>query len=158
KAGKALGKAVKGPVGQKLGGFLKGAVKKVVPAAASVAGGLFGGPVGAAAAGKIASAATKAFGMELEGMSTEDQEFESARRFVRFAGEAARQASRLAGSTDPQDAAHKAVVGAAKRFAPGLVRPALRAMHGEVGPGPIARGNHSGRWVRQGEKIVLMGL
>ena len=35
--------------------------------------------------GKLASGATKLFGLELEGMSPEDQEFEVARRFVRLA-------------------------------------------------------------------------
>ncbi len=43
---------------------------------------------------KLATAAGNLFGLELEGMSPEDQEFEVARRFVRFAGAGARNARR----------------------------------------------------------------
>jgi uncharacterized protein (DUF697 family) len=167
-AGQAIGKAVKGPVGKTLGGLLKGAVKKVLPAAAGAVGGMVGGPAGAAVASSLATAAGKAFGLELEGMSTEDQEFETARRFVRFAGEAARQAAqqagRIAASADPQAAAKKAVIGAASKLAPGLLRPVAHALQSEVAP-PQARAarpqgdrpGHSGRWVRQGQQIVLLG-
>jgi hypothetical protein len=163
-AGQALGKAVKGPVGKKLGGLLKGAAKKVLPLAAGAVGGMFGGPLGAQAASSLASTAGKAFGLELEGLSPEDQEFEAARRFVRFAGEAAQQAARQAGkvasSTDPQAAAKKAAIGAAKKFAPGLLRPVAHALQSEVTEPAAPRGEgpgHSGRWVRQGRQIVLLG-
>ena len=159
KAGQAIGKAVKGPIGRKLGGFLKGAVKKVVPAAAGVLGTAFGGPVGGMVASKVASAAGDMFGLELEGLSPEDQEFEAARHFVRFAGEAARQAGQVAQADDPQGAARSAVVNAAKKHAPGLLRPAARSPQSDAGAG--ARGGaagQSGRWLRQGQKIVLLGV
>ena len=159
KAGQAIGKAVKGPIGRKLGGFLKGAVKKVLPAAAGVLGTVVGGPIGGMAAGKLASAAGDMFGLELEGLSPEDQEFEAARHFVRFAGEAARQAGHIAQADDPQAAARNAVMSAAKKHAPGLLRPVARSLQSEVGAS--ARGNpagQSGRWVRQGQKILLLGV
>jgi len=158
-AGEVAGKPVKGKLGSKLGGFLKGALKKVLPTVAGAAGTLFGGPLGGMAASKLASTAGKAFGLELEGLSPEDQEFETARRFVRFAGEAAKQAGKVAAAIDdPQSAAKRAVTAAAKKFAPGLLRPVVRALESEV---PAARGDRpgqSGRWIRQGQKIVLFGV
>jgi hypothetical protein len=159
-AGQAIGKAVKAPVAHKLGGFLKGAVKKVLPVAAGALGTVVGGPVGGMLASKAASAAGDAFGLELEGLSAEDQEFETARHFVRFAGDAARQASKLRDAPDPQSAAKHAVMNAARTFAPGLLRQAVRSMDSEVAtpassqsPRPI-----TGRWVREGHRVVLLGL
>lgn len=157
-AGQAIGKAVKSPIGRKLGGFLKGAAKKVLPAAAGALGTVVGGPLGGMAASKLASAAGDAFGLELEGLSPEDQEFETARHFVRFAGEAARQASKVLAAPDPEAAAKKAVTHAARQFAPGLLRPVARALQSEVGPAHGPRVAQSGRWVRDGQRIVLMGL
>lgn len=164
-AGEVSGKPVKGKTGSKLGGFLKGALGKLLPAAAGVAGGIFGGPLGAKAASSVASAAGKAFGLELEGLSPEDQEFETARRFVRFAGEAAKQAGKAAQVIDdPQAAAKKAMTAAAKKFAPGLLAPVSKALQSafqsEVAAvrGAGERPGQSGRWIRQGGKIVLLGV
>ncbi len=163
-AGEGSGKPVKGKTGSKLGGFLKGALGKLLPAAAGIAGGVFGGPLGAKAASSVASAAGKAFGLELEGLSPEDQEFETARRFVRFAGEAAKQAGKAAQVIDdPQTAAKKALTAAAKKFAPGLLAPVFKSMQSEVTAAASTRSNadrpgHSGRWIRQGGKVVLLGL
>ncbi len=64
------------------------------------------------------------FGLELEGLSQEDQEFEIARQFVKFAGAAAENAAELA-STMPHaqaaQAVQQAAVAAAKQHAPGLL-------------------------------------
>jgi hypothetical protein len=158
KAGQAVGKAIKSPIGRKLGGFLKGAAKKVLPVAAGALGTVVGGPVGGMLASKAASAAGDAFGLELEGLSPEDQEFEAARHFVRFAGDAARQAGKVLGSADPEGAAKKAVVTAAKRFAPGLLRPAARALQSEFEVPSRNPRAQTGRWVREGHRVVLMGL
>jgi hypothetical protein len=172
KAGQAVGKVIKSPIGKKLGGFLKGAAKKVLPVAAGALGTMVGGPLGGMVASKAATAAGDAFGLELEGLSPEDQEFETARHFVRFAGDAARQASKVLSAHDPEDAARDAVMNAARKFAPGLLRPVARSLQSEVAPrrGTAAspdtgnaappRGPRptSGRWVREGHRIVLMGL
>lgn len=157
-AGQAIGKAIKSPIGRKLGGFLKGAAKKVLPVAAGALGTVVAGPIGGMLVSKAASAAGDAFGLELEGLSPEDQEFEAARHFVRFAGDAARQACKLPGNAEPEAAAKKAVMKAAHRFAPGLLRPAAHAVQSEVAapsrhPRPL-----TGRWVREGQRVVLMGL
>lgn len=162
-AGELAGQPVKGRTASKLGGFLKGALKKALPMVAGAAGTLLGGPLGGAAAGKLASAAGKAFGLELEGLSPEDQEFEAARRFVRLAGEATKQAGRAAQVIeDPQAAARKALTVAARRHAPGLLAAAAAPLQRELSaPAPAPRGERpgqSGRWMRQGDRIVLFGL
>ena len=67
------------------------------------------------------SAAERVFGTELEGLSAEDQEFETARYFVRFALGAARAAAVAPKSHSPQLVAAIAERIAARRHAPGLV-------------------------------------
>ena len=63
--------------------------RPALPIAGSALGTFIGGPAGGNARGKLASAAGNMFGLELKGLSGEDKEFETARRFVRFAGHAA---------------------------------------------------------------------
>jgi hypothetical protein len=152
RASRAVGKFVSSPTGKALGGILKGAAKKLLPVAGTALGAL-GGPLGAAVGGNLAGMAGKALGLELEGLSEEDQEFEVARQFVRFAGEAAKNAATAPPSAPPAAAAKGATVAAAKKHAPGLLRPSS-----SVGP-PVRRaGGRSGRWIRRGTKIVLLGV
>lgn len=72
--------------------------------------------------------AGRVFGLELEGLSPEDQSFEVARHFLRFASEAARRAGRSAGAASPHAAAMHAVASAARTLAPGLL-PGRRQGH-----------------------------
>ena len=162
--------------GQALGGILKAAAKKALPIAGAAVGGYFGGPTGAKLGGQLAGAAGSAFGLEVEGLSNEDRDFEVARQFVRFADAATKNATAALGEVGgggavppPQAAqvAKAAAIEAAKQFAPGLLRPA--AGPGPAG-GPSAAGaaggppqHHrhrpmSGRWIRRGKTIVLLGV
>jgi len=152
KAARSVGKFVSSPAGKALGGLLKGAAKKLLPMAGTALGAL-GGPVGAAVGGNLASMAGKALGLELEGLSEEDQEFEVARQFVRFAGEAAKNVAAAPPAAPPAAAAKSATVAAARKHAPGLLRP-QDANGARVAPG----GGRSGRWVRRGNRIVLFGV
>ena len=93
KAGSAIGKFVRSPVGNALGGILKGAAKAALPVVGGALGTLVGGPAGGALGSTLASKAGQIFGLELEGLSGEDREFEVARRFTQFAGEAAKNAA-----------------------------------------------------------------
>ena len=68
-----------------------------------------------------AESAERIFGAELEGLSGEDQEFETARLFVRFALEAARVAAKAPPGHNPAVVAAVAERTAARRYAPGLV-------------------------------------
>jgi hypothetical protein len=161
RAGRAVGRFVSSPEGQALGGVLKGAARQVLPevlpAVGSAVGGYFGGPTGAQWGGRAASAAGKMFGLELEGLSPEDKEFELARRYVSFAGEAAKNLALAPSSPDPRAAANTAAALAAQTHAPGLLQP-----RGQMGVEPSATSRlpsgHSGRWMRRGNKIVLYGI
>ena len=149
KAGRKMGKFVKSKAGRALGKVLKGVAKKALPIAGGALGTFIGGPAGGAIGSKLAGAAGKMFGLELEGLSPEDQEFEVARRVVRLAGNAAKKAAVAPPSANPVSVAKTAVVKAAKTQAPGLIRP-LKPM--------VKPFMSSGRWVRRGRKIVLMGV
>lgn len=153
KAAGAVRKVVKSPVGRSLGGLLKGAVKKVLPIAGGAVGTLVGGPAGAMIGGQLSSAASGALGLELEGLSPEDQEFEVARRLVRLSADATRKAASSAG--DPANAARDAVISAARKHAPGLVRPKSNGASTSMSSGSST---HGGRWIRRGRKIILLGV
>lgn len=156
--GKLIKKAVHGvkrlarsPVGKQLFGILKAAAKKALPVVGTAVGGAFGGPAGAALGGRLATGAGQLFGLELEGLSPEDQEYEVARRSVRFLGDAAQKAVMAHPSIPPA----QPVAAAARRHAPGMLRgsfppPTLRAGCACVKAG-------AGRWYRRGRAIVLVG-
>lgn len=128
RAGRTIGKFVSSPEGQAIGGILKGAAKQVLPGIGSAVGGYFGGATGAIFGGDAASAPGRAFGLELEGLSSEDREFEIARRYVSFAGEAVKNLGLAPSSLDPRTAADAAAVAAAKTHAPGLLSPRQAGM------------------------------
>lgn len=82
--------------------------------------------------------AARLFGLELEGLSPEDQEFALAQQVVRFAGNAANQvASPAASRGNPRVQARQAVERAARQHAPGLLprmkQPALEGTWRRVG-------------------------
>lgn len=148
KAGSAIGSVVRSPIGQALGGVLKQVAKKALPIAGAALGNMLVPGVGGAIGSKLASAAGSMFGLELEGLSQEDREFEVAKQFVRLAGGATSHALRAAQQgVDAQQAVRDAVAQAAARYAPGL-----------LSGGSIAGGRMSGRWIRRGNKIVLLGV
>jgi hypothetical protein len=156
KAGRTIGKFVKTPTGQALKGILKGAAKKYLPTVAGALGTAIGGPAGAVIGSQLASQAGQALGLELEGLSPEDQEFEVAKGVVRFGAEAAKNAALTPPSTSPQADAKTAAVEAAKQHAPGLLKPAtIPPSWGSMKMGGSYR---SGRWVRRGRKIVLYNV
>ncbi len=173
--GNLLSKAVKGvktfaksKVGRAVGGLLKNVAKKALPIAGAALGNLVVPGAGGLVGGKLASMAGRAFGLELEGLSPEDQEFEVARRFVRLAGATAQDASRKSSAGPPKVVAKNALVSATKQHAPGLVKAATRDQTGgsssrrgsgtqsSAGRNSMSRGQ-SGQWVRRGRRIVLLG-
>ena len=95
-------------------------------------------------AAPTAAAAGQIFGLELEGLSPEDQAFEIARHFVRFASEAARQTGLAVGAGSPQAVARRAASAAARSLAPGL----LAAPGGNV--------MSSGIWFRRGRQFIVL--
>jgi hypothetical protein len=153
-AGRAVGGFVSSPVGQALGGILKRAARQALPVVGRAIGGHLGGVRGADMGARAAQAAGRYFGLELEGLSPEDQEFEAAKGFVRFAGEAVKNAAGAATSTPPQAVAQAAAVQAARCYAPGLLGniPSLASADQDARPIP----SRGGRWVRRGRSIVVV--
>lgn len=152
KVGSAVGSFVRSPVGQQLGGMLKGVAKQALPMVGSALGNLVVPGVGGMVGGKLASAAGQMFGLELEGLSHEDRDFEVAKQFVRLAADAAQTAAQAAPNAPAAQIAKQAISDAAQKFAPGL-------LGGGGGNGvATAAGGHSGRWVRRGRHIVIYGV
>jgi hypothetical protein len=150
KAGQAIGQVVQSPVGTAIGGVLKGVAKQALPLAGMAVGTYFGGPLGAKIGSGLASMAGKALGFELEGLSLEDQEFEGAKQFVKFAAEAVKNAVSAPPTTDLRTAAQTAAVSAAQQHVPGLLRLATATA--------AAGRDHAGRWIRQGGNIILVDV
>lgn len=97
--------------GRKLGGILKQAASQVIPA--------MSGPAGT----ESTEPDTSPLGLELEGLSAEDREFELAKAFVRFADAATRAAAAAPRALPAAEAAMRAATSAARRHLPGLLTP-----------------------------------
>ncbi len=188
----AAGSFARSREGRQIGGILKRAAGRVLPvlgrAAGRVAGGAIAGLTGGSATryrragarmgGALGDLARRGFGLELEGLSAEDQEFEVARNFVRFGHAAIRDSVRRSGTAPAGQVAQRAAVAAARRFAPGLVTE--RVLSGPPLPrwSSTVAANHqtsrparpgscpacgspdrptSGRWEMRGNTIVLSG-
>jgi uncharacterized protein (DUF697 family) len=171
KVGKGVGQFVQSPAGKAIGSVLKTVAKQALPVAGGALGAWVGGPIGARIGSGLASMAGQAMGLELEGLSQEDREFEATKQFVRFAGEATKNAltapseefgnsarnAALRGAVTLENALAKAKAAAAEAarlHAPGLLRPFNFNMATD---GQGLHG-HSGRWIRKGNNIVLLGI
>jgi uncharacterized protein (DUF697 family) len=159
RAGKAIGGFVRSPAGRAIGGLLKSVAKKALPVAGAALGGFVGGPIGAKLGSGLANVAGSALGLELEGLSHEDREFEAARQFVRLSGESVRQMMNAPViQTQPARAAWLGFYSAARHYAPGLRRD-------NPTTNPFAPTSHNavtrrtrGRWLRQGKDLIVQGI
>ena len=117
RAGETVGRPLNEPVAAALSDLLEVAARHALPKQ-------FVAPIGT-----NTDARTKGrfFGIELEGLSPEDQEFETAKAFVRFASEATRRAASVSERLSPRTAAHLASLQSARRYAPGWPRLVRRA-------------------------------
>ena len=111
RAGAAVGRPLAPAVARALAQVLQPAAQRALPGR------------GASGDSDDAKAAGRFFGLELEGLSPEDQEFETAKAFVRLAGEAARQASLVPLGLAPPQGARWAALQSARRHAPGWPQP-----------------------------------
>jgi hypothetical protein len=146
--GRAVGRFIPPDTGRAVGGLLKSAVKQALPAAGRAVGSWVS-PGGGDLGSQLATQAGQLLGLELEGLSAEDREFEVSRQLVRLASSAAEQASHAPRNADPAAVARQAVTTAAREHAPGLLR-RLPGRSGQVWP-------RSGRWIRNGQTITLYG-
>jgi hypothetical protein len=151
RAGQAF---LKSDAGRAVGGLLKTAAKTALPQIGQAVGDYFVPGAGGAAGAKAGASVGKALGLELEGLSGEDRQFEASRAFVRFADEVARSAAAAPRSVPPAVAASRAASAAAARHLPGLA-PVVQNMRPPGGP-PASGRPRSGRWVRRGSSIVLL--
>jgi hypothetical protein len=135
-----------------LGKLISGAVKAVGNFAKSDAGKAVGGVLKSAAKQALPHLG-QAVGLEAEGLSAEDSEYENARAYVRFANETAQRAAKSKGAP-PAAAAQRAASAAAQNHLPGLMRPGDSNGRGQSNGGRPAT---EGRWVRRGNRIVLFG-
>jgi hypothetical protein len=131
----AIGKVIGSPAGRAIGRVLKKFARRALPLAAGALGGSFAGPLGAKVASALAARAGPALGLELEGLSPEDREFEASRHFVRLAGAVVGNVLQAPPGRDPAQTAEEAAMSAASVYAPGLVERSRR-------PGPRS-GDHS---------------
>lgn len=146
--GSSLGKIINSPTGQAIGGVLKNVAKTALPIAGGALGTFVGGPVGGLIGSNLASIAGSVLGLELEGLSPEDQEFEATKQFIRFAGQTVANALQADPGADPEAIAHTAAVEAARLHAPGLMNIA----------GVGGRNPGMGRWIRHHDRIILFGV
>lgn len=157
KSGRSMSKFANSETGK----FLRDGARKLIPLAGAAIGTAVGGPVGTVVGGSAAAMGSQMLGLELEGLSPEDQEFEVAKQLVRFIGDAAQKAAAIASDTDPAGAARTAMIEAAKIHAPGLLRPvngrpnASTARNGGNRPPAV---NRQGTWHYENGRIVLNGL
>lgn len=167
RAAGAVGRFAKSSAGRAIGGFLKAAAKRALPWAGRALGTALGGPVGGFIGGKLAGAASNLFELELEGLSNEDKEFEIARAYVRFAGDAVRRAARNPRYRyNPRQVVRGSVINSARRYAPGLLRKRRRPGY----PQPFGNGANyagqpntdagmdspdSGTWYKEGNQIII---
>jgi hypothetical protein len=107
----------------------------------------FGSTIGS----RLASLPSSQLGLELEGLSSEDREFETVRRLVRFAAEAVKNAIARQ-SRGPVAAAWAGACAAARVYAPGLLRALERQRTGEHLPSA----ERLGRWIRRGDNVVVL--
>ena len=155
KATKAATGFAKSSAGRAVGGLLKNAARRVLPHVGRAVGDFVAPGVG----GKFGQRAGAWLGgrFELEGLSSEDQEFETARAFVRFANETAKRAAAAPSNMPPAQVARSAAVSAARRSLPGLT-PLLQKAQPRSDQAGVTPGRSTGRWVRRGNRIILLGL
>ena len=148
RAAGAAGNFARSPTGKALGGILKRTASKALPVVGRAVGSWVRPNGGGEAGARVAKAAGTLFGLELEGLSAEDREFEMARGFVRFATDAARKAATAPPGAPPAAVAKAAATSAARQHAPGLLA------SGAAAGGQPGRAS-GGRWKRHGRAIVI---
>jgi len=141
-------------VGGRLGGLVRIAIQKILP---SVGRG-FDASVDSLST-RTSPGAEALLGFESEGLSAEDRELNSATQMVRLAGAAAQAASHSSRG-QAEEVARAAVIEAARRHAPGLVRSRHRRKRGcgcggEDLEGCSCHGAKSGFWRRRGGRVVV---
>jgi hypothetical protein len=150
-----LGKAFRGfrgllrsPAGRALGGLVKNLAKQALPSLGGALGTFVMPGAGSALGSQLGNALASTFEAEAEGLDPEQADFELARKVVQVASTAAQNLAGMPPGTPPGAAAQRAVTAAAQQLVPAIARR----------PG-FARGTRgrSGRWIRRGNVIIVIG-
>jgi hypothetical protein len=118
--GSTLGRFARSDTGRVLTGIVRSAARDALPTIGSAIGDWVAPGRGGTIGSRLAQQAGALLGLELEGLSPQDQEFEAARQFVRFAGSAYANAASAPRDADPVAVAQQAAAAAGQRFAPGI--------------------------------------
>jgi hypothetical protein len=118
--GSTLGRFAQSDTGRALTGIVRNAAREALPTIGGAVGSWISPTRGGAIGSQLAQQAGQLLGLELEGLSPQDQEFEAARQFVRFAGNAYANAAAAPRGAHPVGTAHRAAAAAAQQFAPGI--------------------------------------
>lgn len=180
---RGIGRGLKkfGRVLKPFGRALKGIAKKALPFIGGALGSFIPIPgVGTAIGSAVGGAVSKALEMEFGELPSEESELEIARRIVRIAATAARMGERSADGAPPDAVVRDALLAAARRHVPAfaeyeheLLAQAQAEAEGDFSgeyeaepeteyPGEAYEGEDetgatTGRWVRRGSRIVLLG-
>jgi hypothetical protein len=131
RAAHEAGSSVSPPVTRAFASVLKTVAGHALPLGDAAPGEPATNRVGARIGRGLASIAGPTLGLELEGLSREDAEFEAVRQFVRFAGNSVANASgAMPDNESPTDLAHRAAAQAAQIYAPGLTIARRRVRQG----------------------------
>jgi hypothetical protein len=122
KIGSGLGRFARSGAGRAIFGAVRSAAKAALPQLASMGASMIPGvgPLIAPLAGQAASALGDRLGLEVEGMSNEDSQFEIARRVIRVGVDAARAIDTLPEGEVMDEELWRAISGAARRWLPRL--------------------------------------
>jgi len=159
--GRAAGAFARSDTGRALGGIARDAARQSLPVLGRAAGQWLGGSTGGAIGADLARAAGDYFGLELEGLSEQEAEFEAYRAFVRFVWAAALLAASAPRDYPPSATARRAIAEAARQYAPGLLpwfTDGDRPRGAGSGRGRRTSGGTEGRWQRRGGSIVLLDV
>ncbi len=143
-------RAVKSPIFRSVMRLAKPLIKKALPIVGGAIGSFVAPGVGTAIGSAAGNVASRWFemDMEFEALSSEDQEFEVARRVVRLMGSTAKNAAKASPRGKVSTIAKKSLVKAARVHAPGLLRQGKTMTSSGRG--------RSGRWVRRERNIVIL--
>ncbi|MCI5131216.1 MAG: hypothetical protein D3904_06760 [Candidatus Electrothrix sp. EH2] len=130
--------------------------RRVLPYAGAAVGTYFGGPAGAVVGRRLGKFAGSRLEMEFEGMGEEEMEFEVARRLVRTIGATAKDAVKAPTEVKPDVVVKKAATSAVQKFMPYYYGRRSRRSSPRTNFRRTRRS--SGRWVRRGNSIVILGI
>ena len=154
KFGKRAVRSLNPAIGGPLGSIVQSAARSALPRLGAMAGGAIGQRFGHSRLGSrigrsLARRGIRYLGFEYESDHAPDPEteFEVAKQVVRFTADATRRAANQPAAS-PKEAAAKAAIAAARKPSGQAAPPSVVAQSGQ----------RSGRWVRRGRNVVLIGL